>query len=206
MKKITKDQLWKAIIEELFEPFLHFFYPSYVNQIDFEKGFEFLEKELQSLYPKSESKNPFSIVMEMAWYALKKNKLSEEHYVEVGKKIVKKLVRKGFDILTIRKIVEFIRYYVNFENSEIFNKFNESINKTLKIENDMGILELVKKHKEAEIFEKGEKKGEKRGEKRGEKKIIQIIKFLKAGKTTEFIAKELDTTKKEVEDLRKIIE
>ncbi len=299
MSKITKDQLWKAIIEELFESFLHFFYTDYVEQIDFSRGFEFLEKELQSLYPKSESKNrradklvkvwlnngeeqwilihvevqgysdkefservynmhsrirdryhrpvsiliiytddspnyhpkeyrencfgtecslrfltyklldnppethsnpdnPFSIVMEMAWFALKKNKLSEEYYVEVGKKIVKKLVNKGFDSVTIRNIVEFIRYYVNFENSKIFDKFNKAIDKTLKIEKDMSILELVKKHKEAEILEKGMEKGM--------ETIQKISELLKLGKTDEYILKEIDTTMDQIDFVKKILD
>ncbi len=299
MSKITKDQLWKAIIEELFESFLHFFYTDYVEQIDFSRGFEFLEKELQSLYPKSESKNrradklvkvwlnngeeqwilihvevqgysdkefservynmhsrirdryhrpvsiliiytddspnyhpkeyrencfgtecslrfltyklldnppethsnpdnPFSIVMEMAWFALRKNKLSEEYYVEVGKKIVKKLVNKGFDSVTIRNIVEFIRYYVNFENSKIFDKFNKAIDKTLKIEKDMSILELVKKHKEAEILEKGMEKGM--------ETIQKISELLKLGKTDEYILKEIDTTMDQIDFVKKILD
>lgn len=306
MSKITKDQLWKAIIEELFDSFLRFFYSQYIDQIDIDRGFEFLEKELQSLYPKSESKNrradklvkvwlkngkeqwilihvevqgysdkefservynmhsrirdryhrpvsiliiytddsptfhpkeyredcfgtecslkfsthkllnhppethknsnnPFSIVMEMAWYALKKNKLSEEHYVEVGKKIVRKLVRKGFDSMTIRSIVEFIRYYVSFENSKIFNKFNKAIDKTLKIEKDMSILELVKKHKEAEIFEKGIEKGVDLGAEKEARLIQSISIFLREGKPDSFIMKELNTSNEKIDMVKKIM-
>lgn len=52
---IAKDKLWKAIIEDLIEDFFHFFFAEYVHLIDFEHGFEFLDKELQQLFPESES-------------------------------------------------------------------------------------------------------------------------------------------------------
>lgn len=52
---VDKDTLWKGIIEDLIEDFLHFFFPEYVDQIDFERGFAFLDKELEQLSPQSES-------------------------------------------------------------------------------------------------------------------------------------------------------
>ncbi|MGB0985262.1 MAG: hypothetical protein ACPG19_14520 [Saprospiraceae bacterium] len=61
MKKITpkvrKDELWKGIIEELFEDFLHFFFPDFVHEVDFTKPFIFLDKELQELVPDSDTEN-----------------------------------------------------------------------------------------------------------------------------------------------------
>ncbi|NJN77380.1 MAG: hypothetical protein HC803_02860 [Saprospiraceae bacterium] len=55
--KVTKDELWKGIIEELFEDFLYFFFPKFVHEVDFTKPFEFLDKELNELIPASESEN-----------------------------------------------------------------------------------------------------------------------------------------------------
>ena len=57
---ISKDILWKGIIEDLFEDFLLFFFPQYVDQIDFSKGFEFLDKELQKIQPDNNSKRRFA--------------------------------------------------------------------------------------------------------------------------------------------------
>ena len=50
---IGRDILWKGIIEDLFEDFLHYFFPQYVNEIAFDKGYEFLDKELQMIYPEA---------------------------------------------------------------------------------------------------------------------------------------------------------
>ena len=47
-----QDQLWKGIIEEFTEEFIRFFFPDYEDQILFNQGFEYLDKELQQLIPK----------------------------------------------------------------------------------------------------------------------------------------------------------
>ena len=40
------DSAWKNVIENLFEDFLLFFYPTIHQNIDFSRGYEFLDKEL----------------------------------------------------------------------------------------------------------------------------------------------------------------
>ena len=48
---ISKDVLWKGIIESLIDHFIRFFFPAFAEEVDFEKGFEFLDTELQKLVP-----------------------------------------------------------------------------------------------------------------------------------------------------------
>ena len=60
-----EDEAWKEIIEKLFPDFLAFFFPQIYKDINFSRGFEFLDKELQKILKRS----------------------------EVGKKIVDKLVK-----------------------------------------------------------------------------------------------------------------
>ena len=45
------DLLWKAALEDLFDDFLLFFYPNAGNLFNLEKGFEYLDKELEQLFP-----------------------------------------------------------------------------------------------------------------------------------------------------------
>ncbi len=45
------DTLWKGILENLFDDFLRFFFPDADKLFDIKKGFEFLDKELQQLFP-----------------------------------------------------------------------------------------------------------------------------------------------------------
>jgi hypothetical protein len=47
------DELWKAIIEDLFDSFILFFFPDLYKITDFEKGYEFLERELKAIISKS---------------------------------------------------------------------------------------------------------------------------------------------------------
>jgi hypothetical protein len=60
MAEISKDILWKGIIEDLFKHFLIYFYPNAKEIFNFKKGFEFLDKELEQLFPPSESKRRFA--------------------------------------------------------------------------------------------------------------------------------------------------
>lgn len=45
------DTLWKSILEDVFDDFLLFFHPQADSVFDLTKGFEFLDKELEQLFP-----------------------------------------------------------------------------------------------------------------------------------------------------------
>jgi hypothetical protein len=54
MKK--RDLLWKGIIRDFYLEFLRFFFPDHLHEIDLERGYEFLDKELEQIVPESSSK------------------------------------------------------------------------------------------------------------------------------------------------------
>jgi len=45
------DQLWKGMIEEVFDDLLRFIFPGADQVFDMQRGFEFLDKELNEMYP-----------------------------------------------------------------------------------------------------------------------------------------------------------
>lgn len=45
------DLLWKGILEEIFDDFLRFMHPNSDEVYDLKKGIEFLDKELEQLFP-----------------------------------------------------------------------------------------------------------------------------------------------------------
>jgi predicted transposase YdaD len=45
------DQLWKGMIEEIFDDLLRFIFPVADQVFDMQRGFEFLDKELNEMYP-----------------------------------------------------------------------------------------------------------------------------------------------------------
>lgn len=293
MSKLTKDQIWKSIIEDLFNPFLHYFFADFTSEIDFSKGFVFLDKELQTISLKSNSKNrradklakvwlkngeekwilihievqgytddtfsqrvynmhsrikdkynrpvavliiytddsptfhpkeyketcfsteislkfatfkvlehppesqknpdnPFSIIMEIVWHELRKNRLDDDHHLEIGKKIIWKLARKGFDRDTIQAIIQFIRCYVSFEKQDYYRKLDSEIDSAQKINKHMGITELLKKHEEEKILEKGIEKGIEKGRDEGLELSVKIIQLHKKGMSAKEIAKQLE--------------
>ena len=50
------DLLWKAALEDLFDDFLRFFYPEADQLFNLEKDFEYLDKELDQLFPPEHDK------------------------------------------------------------------------------------------------------------------------------------------------------
>ena len=51
------DNPWKQILEDYFPQFLEFFFPKVYALIDWSKPIEFLDKELQKLFPEAETSN-----------------------------------------------------------------------------------------------------------------------------------------------------
>jgi len=57
------DLLWKALLEDIFDYFLLFFFKEDAAKFDIERGFEFLDKELDQLFPeKAEGTNGLRFV------------------------------------------------------------------------------------------------------------------------------------------------
>jgi predicted transposase/invertase (TIGR01784 family) len=51
------DSLWKAILEDVFDDFLIFFFKDEVSLLDLQRGFIFLDKELEQLFPSDTENN-----------------------------------------------------------------------------------------------------------------------------------------------------
>ncbi|MGH7451529.1 MAG: cytosolic protein [bacterium] len=52
---MEQDSPWKDVVEDLFEAFLFFFFPDIHKDIDFAKGHQFLDKELQKIIKSSKT-------------------------------------------------------------------------------------------------------------------------------------------------------
>jgi len=239
----SRDALWKLIIEKFFPAFLEFFFPEHIKTLDLDKGFEFLDKELVEIRPKSKgnqrymdklakvytregneewilvhlevqgyydvtfeermfiyyyrvfdkfqkritalailtndesdhptqyhtsfmgteltykfntyklaektpedfanSNNPFAIIMEVAWYALKKNRPNDEELYSFKIRLVRRLKELDYDTEHIRVLFGFIKKYVNFEKPEINLKFEEETNIILGNQVTMDIAEVI---------------------------------------------------------------
>jgi len=52
------DTLWKAILENIFDDFLRFFFSDADIEFDMPKGFHFLDKELEQIFPVEQITTP----------------------------------------------------------------------------------------------------------------------------------------------------
>jgi hypothetical protein len=55
--KVPRDLLWKGILEDFFPEFLQYFFSNADEIFDFTKGVQFLDKELEQLFPEAKNKN-----------------------------------------------------------------------------------------------------------------------------------------------------
>ena len=56
------DMLWKSVVEELMADLLLFVEPGIEKELDLERGFEFLDKELAEMYPEPEKPSNTRVV------------------------------------------------------------------------------------------------------------------------------------------------
>ena len=310
---ITKDLLWKSIIEDLFADFLlYFFYEWAIENVDFTKDFEFLDAELAELEPDSSTKkrnadrlvkihlkngaetwmllhievqgytdnlfaermfiyfyrikdkfkkdvmafalysdedadfhpkqyeyvyqktflsyqfdtfkllektedelnipnNPFSIVMRCARKAIDKKQKLDGKQALWKLALAKELLEAGFSEERTHNIMEFVRFYINFDKKPIRDLFEIKFNQLQNVYIPMSTSEYVTQERIAEGEARGEIRGEIRGQTRGETRVLKLATFnmLKAGFPLENIANILqqqhttiETWKKEWENLK----
>jgi predicted transposase YdaD len=60
------DPFWKGVLEEVFDDLLRFVFPHADKELDLEKGFEYLDKELGELYPEPEHPGQVRFVDKLA--------------------------------------------------------------------------------------------------------------------------------------------
>ena len=56
MRRREFDEAWKKILDKYFIEFMKFYFPKIAEQIDFSKGYTFLDQELQKIMRGSKSK------------------------------------------------------------------------------------------------------------------------------------------------------
>ncbi len=60
---MNQDDVWKEAIETYFEEFIDFFFPDIAEDIDFDKGYEFLDKELEKITKDAQTTKRFADVL-----------------------------------------------------------------------------------------------------------------------------------------------
>jgi predicted transposase YdaD len=301
------DILWKGILEDVFDDFLRFLNPDADQVFDFDKGFEFLDKELEQVFPPEDdayspkiidklvkvftksgkeewilahvevqgqyqknfgsrmftyfyrildkyqkpivayaifteestkdradhfaidfmgtslrctfntykiaiqnerellaSNNPFALVVLTAKAALAGKKIKDslerdELLLGLKLKLVKVLLTRQISKEKIRTLMNFLKYYVRFENRDINTKFEQEVEILTERSTTMGIEELLLDRAKQEGIRKGKLEGKLEG--KYEQTVAMAIELKKEGLSLEFIAK---ITQLSIEELEKL--
>jgi predicted transposase YdaD len=300
------DILWKATLEDLFDDFLRFFYPEADELFDLEKGFEYLDKELDQLFPpeadnyapryvdklvkvftktgKEEwilihvevqgytdqdfarrmfqyyyrildkydkpitafaifadsnksfhpkyyereflgtrvyyafntykiidqadeeleaSNNPFAMAVLSAKLALSHSKLDDQQLFDLAYNLARRLLTKQMPKEKIRKVMSFLRYYLHFENPQMFANFTKEITILTERKITMGIEEFLLDRAEKKGIEKGIEKGREEGIEKGRVESLRetALKMKKSGLDLNLIANITGLSVEEIEKL-----
>ncbi len=136
-----------------------------------------------------------AIIHETAWYGLRRNKLNDNDLGDLKFRLIRKLKEGGFDNETIQQTFGFIKHYLRFEKSKNTVNFEKKVFQLFKTDNNMELLEILKKAERQEIEELAEW--------RGEKRTIEIFKRLQNGESAKTIAKALEVAPSVVENIKK---
>lgn len=293
------DELWKGILEDVFDDFLRFFFPNADELFDLKKKFEFLDKEFNRLFPPEEgvagvrfvdklvkvhlkngepkfvlihveiqghkghedlrarmfryfyrakdkhnvsisafavlidddknfhpkfyneeflgtkvkyefntykvldqdeqtlrsNTNPFAVVALVVLMALKNKNVDDEDLKQIKLDLTKELIKRKVSRAKHIKIMDFLAYYVNFENREMMAKFEQEVELLTGRTTPMGVKEILMDRAKNEGIEKGRAEGR-------HEEALEIARKLKIeGLSVEFIAKTTSLTIEEIEAL-----
>ncbi len=136
------------------------------------------------------NRNPFAIIVLTALIALKHKKNIEQLF-NSKMTLARNLLEAGFDKQKTRKLFNFIKLYIHFEENELNFKFDDSIKLlTNKNSQTMGILEQVRELLKEQIRDEGIREGKREGE--SKTKISIARKMKKLGVSASIIAKSTD--------------
>ena len=143
--------------------------------------------------------NPFAVVALVVLMALKNKNVDDEDLKQIKLDLTKELIKRKVSRAKHIKIMDFLAYYVNFENREMMAKFEQEVELLTGRTTPMGVKEILMDRAKNEGIEKGRAEGEAIG--RHEEALEIACKLKIEGLSIEFIAKTTSLTIEEIEAL-----
>ena len=127
--------------------------------------------------------------------SLSRPALKEHQLIDLAHDLAKRLLKKQMPKEKVRKLMTFLRHYVDFENKEMLAKFEQGISILTKRSTTMGIEEF--------LLDQAEKKGRKEGREEERREVINetVLKLKKSGIDVALIANIMGLSVEEVEKL-----
>ena len=151
------------------------------------------------------SNNPFAMVVLSAKLALSRKPMKGQQLFDMARDLAKLLLTKQMPKEKIRKVMNFLHYYLRFEKQEMLAKFEKEIVILTERNITMGIEELLLDLAEKKGIEKGIKEGIEQGVEKGAEKITREIalKMIENGMDINLIS---NITGLSIEELEKLAE
>jgi predicted transposase/invertase (TIGR01784 family) len=125
----------------------------------------------------SKNENPFALIVQTVLIALQKSRLGESELIKLYKDIARRLLEKNISPVKTRAIMNFLKYYVSFENRENVIKFEKEIKVLTNNNFTMGIEELLLDRAEKRGIEKGREAGKEESAYLFVKKLLRDTDF-----------------------------
>jgi len=153
--------------------------------------YKLLEKQPEDFH---DVDNPIAVVMETAWYGIKRNrkKLTDDGLMSLKFDLIRRLMEKGYSRELIEVLLNFIKKYIRFEKPQKKLIFEEQLNDFLGEKKTMGV-------KEAIIQWYSEQAADER-----EEKVTKEVTEKVTGEVTEKVTGEVteDLTKRYISSMR----
>ena len=132
------------------------------------------------------SRNLFSLVVEVAHQELSLKNKGDDHRLDIKMKLVRRLLQLKIERRKIRKLLNFIKFYISFDEDDFFHKFERDIQQLTKSREAMGIEEAILQ----EFKERGLREGREQGLEQGREESIRLVvsRAWKKGLPVEMIA------------------
>nr|WP_121273443.1 hypothetical protein [Pedobacter schmidteae] len=139
--------------------------------------------------------NPFALVILVALSAIKQKRVNDRELKAIKHELNHELLKKKLDSSKHKSIVNFIKYYVNFENPKMMITFDKELEKLSGRTTTMGTEEYLLQKRTAEGIAEGEARGR-------HKEALEIAAELKKeGLSIDFIVRTTKLSIKEVQAL-----
>ncbi|QNL48125.1 hypothetical protein H8S90_15065 [Olivibacter sp. SDN3] len=124
--------------------------------------------------------NPFAMValtakMAFAGKGIRGAQARDIALLDLKLQVLRRLVEKKLENKKIRALMNFLKYYVRFENEENLIIFEKQIEEITGRSEIMGIEELLLDRATKQGIQKGERKGERRGEQKKSREFVENL-------------------------------
>ncbi len=160
-----------------------FEYNSWGTRLSYEfRTYKLYNQKIKDL---EKSRNPFAIIMQTAWYGIRKNKpKTDDALLRLKIDLLKRLLKNGYKKEQIGRLISFIKHYVSFSEKEFFSKFDKSEQLITKLSEPMGIHEAILYHTKEE--------GREEGREEGKVSTLQVMTLILLGQSLEQVAERLE--------------